>query len=221
MAKGLELVPADNQGMATYLLRVLEEARGGDDESFVNLPPTKQAQVAHNMLSIIGQQRGVLDVSMGYVAAVVAAKQLWRFHSENYPSLREFLKDTGLGASSVSELASLDVIVPFCQEHEIPIGDILTPENWPKARDALTALKRAAKAGDSEEVEDIVETVQAATNRQAIRDRYRKRRTDPIGHATTFRTKQGKVVLLAITNSEIGTGAARVTGGVYRAICEN
>ena len=155
------------------------------------------------MLRLAKQERTTWRISQSFITAYVARFQLWQYHPNGYSSLRQFLRDAGFSSSAVSELSSFgEQVVPYCDANEIPLSAVLTPENWPKLRDALTALKSAIRDDDEELGRDILSDVQKAPGREAIRSKYRKRRTDPLGHATTYTLSDDRVVFIALLNDD-------------------
>ncbi|NIV32719.1 MAG: hypothetical protein GWN58_25725, partial [Anaerolineae bacterium] len=123
----------------------------------------------------------------------MARNQLWRFHPDGYNSLRQFVKAVGLSHSTEQDLIALGQdLVPYFDEHAIPVNQLLTNKYWGKLREAIPALRRAIRDNDEEKVLDILGDVRKATTRNAVRRKYRKRR-ERYGHASTHRLGDGRV----------------------------
>lgn len=175
-----------------------------------------ESEITLRMLAFSENHRKTQQVAQGFIVAYVARKQLWRNHPDGFTNLRYFLQAAGLSHGTVCDLVSLgDIIVPFCDHHGLGIDRALTIEQWPKLREAISALRRAAKSKDAEGAREILEDVKTATSRDAVREKYRVRRAN-LGHGTTLRLPDGRVLLVAVLDDEdaIETVVRRLSGAL-------
>jgi hypothetical protein len=200
------LIPANQPGLQELLLGILREAqrRNGlsevDNRKFVDYEPDLQARVAQDMLEIAARKQDELKVSQAFIVAHVARHELWRFE---YPNLRDYLKDSQISTQAVSTLYGFgDTIVPYCDTHGIELYPVMGPENWGKLREAIPALKRAARGDDPKQVQEILDDVVKATGRDAIREKYRRHRHETLGRAATYMLPDGQVVMIALLNDD-------------------
>jgi len=164
-----------------------------------------EAEVVHRMLRLSEEERLLQRSAQGVIVSYVARKELWRLHPESHSSLRQFLYSAGLSKSTVSDLNALGtVIVPFCDSHKIAVDPLLAADKWPKLREAIPAVRRAINDSDPEQVQDILADVGKATNRDAVRKKYRDKRTR-YGHGTTVRLGDGRVLLVALLDDDNAT----------------
>ena len=175
-----------------------------------------RAEVIHRMLLNSENHRSTLRVAQAFTVAYAAREQIWRFHPDEFSNLRQFLRSTGMGESTVSDLTALgNILVPFCDHHDIPLDSGLTPQDWPKMREAIPAMRQAVRNHDQGEMTAILADVKQATNRDAIRVKYRKPR-QKYGQATTLRPGSGEVILVAVLDDNEATEAIirRLSGGL-------
>jgi len=207
------------QDVVAALQGLLDEARDqtlAEHNNVAKGDAGLESEITLRMLSLSENRRKVQRVAQGCIVAYVAREQLWRNHPDGFTSLRLFLQAANLSHGTICDLTSLgDIIVPFCDHYGIGIDQALTPERWPNLREAISALRRAAQGDDVEKTREILEDVRTATNRDAVRDKYRTRRAK-LGRGTTLRLPDGRVVLVAILNDEeaIGTVVRRLDGCV-------
>jgi hypothetical protein len=199
------LVPVDTgQEIADTLIGLLDAAkdqvvaeRGGHATA-----DELEAEITHRMLCLSERSRSVQRSAQSFVVAYAARNQLWRFHPDGFRNLRQFIQAAGLTHSTVCDLAALgDILVPYFDEHAIPINPLLTDEHWAKLREAIPALRHAIKDNDEARVLTILADVRRATDRNAVRGRYRQRR-QRYGHGTTLQLGDGRVLLVAFLDDE-------------------
>jgi len=205
--KSRSLVPKGSSEVAVTIQRLLEDARDQVFEAHGDVAKDNsalEAEVTFQMLALSEHKRKTLQAAQGFVVAYVARQQLWHFHPDEHASgsLRQFLRSTGLGDSTVSDLAALgNDIVPYCDANCVPIDAVLTPENWSKFRDAIPAARRAAREDDREQMLAIIEDVRQAPDRLPIRAKYRNTR-EHHGHGTTMRLADGRVLFVALLDDD-------------------
>jgi len=206
------LIPVTNvtEEIGAELLMLLREAKARHttptDDSLANQPPEYQAQVVQDMLALAERRRTIGAVAQGFIVAYIARMELWRFHPNGYQDLREFLQNSGLSKTAVTDLNSLgSVIVPYCDEHNIDINMALSVENWPKLKEAISALRRAIKNDDPDLVQEILDDVETATHREAIRAKYQRHR-ERYASGITFPLASGKVVMLLLADDVEAAG---------------
>jgi len=178
--------------------------------------PVLEAEVTLRMLQLSENHRSVQRVAQGFVVAYVARNQLWQAHPDEFArsSLRNFLRAAGLGESTVSDLTALgEILVPFCDHNEIPIDSALTPGDWPKLREAIPALRQAAKRDDTGTARRILADVRNAVNRDAIRAKYRRRRAK-LGRGTTVRVGNRALIVISASDSDVPALVRRLGGTV-------
>lgn len=151
--------------------------------------PELEAMLAHRALKISEQQRLRLRIAQGYLVAHISRKQLY----EAYPGIsgkspkhrfRNFLRiirdennEQLLSPSAVSTLTGFGAdVVPYCDEQDVEIDHLLTEKHWPKLVDCVPALRKAVRDDDVVTLEEILEDVGKATNREAIRSKYQDHR---------------------------------------------
>jgi hypothetical protein len=78
----------------------------------------------------------------------------------------------------------------------------MAPQHWSKLRDAVPALKQAARDDDPERVQEILDDIVKATNRDAIREKYRLSKHEPLGHGATYILPDGRVALIALLDDD-------------------
>jgi len=190
--------------ISTALLTLLDRAntqlvteRGDEVEA-----EEAEAEITLRMLCLSEKDRGVQRAAQSFVIAYVSRNQLWRFHPEGFNSLRLFVKAAGLSHGTEADLVALgDVLVPYFDNHAIEIAPYLSDKLWGKLREAIPVLRRAIKDNNEPKVQEVLTDVRKATSRQAVRTKYRKKRTR-YGHGTTYRLGDGRVLLVAILDDE-------------------
>lgn len=183
-----------------------------DDES----TGQRRAIIALDALALSEENRDTQRATQGLLVAMIARESWWRFHPDGFDSLREYLRASGMSPSNVSILNSLgEVVVPFCDHHKIDIDEAITTREWPKLREAITALKCAARDDDPEAARGILGTVLTAVGRQSVRDKYAKKK-HRLGHGTTFSQEDGRVVMIIILDHDDATGVLvrKIAGSV-------
>lgn len=94
-----------------------------------------------------------------------------------------------------------NIVVPFADEHKIPIDNCLTPKVWPKLLVGLPALRRAAESGDVKAFKVILKDARTFSCREAMRLKY-VRSHSKLGRGLTIRCEDGRLVLVAILDHE-------------------
>lgn len=182
-----------------------------------------EAEISMRMLQIAGQVKEAYKATQALLVTHIVRENLWPAHPNGYAEgrkgLREFLRDCGLGESTISEMTSFAFeVVPFCDSKDILIDDVAQPGKWFKTRETLTALKQAARESDVGQVEAILSDIRTVDGREphlALRSKYRVRRTDVVGHGTTLTAPDGTVVLVVayVEDGEHVQAAVRKLGG--------
>ena len=220
MKPEVSLVPASMQqelaGIIDGLLTDAQDAIMQEYGNVVKSGESLEAEITQRMLVISEQARALQKAAQGCIVAYIARKQLWRIHPDDYHSLRQFLRGSGLAESAVSDLNALgEVLVPYCDSVDIEIDPLLAPQQWCKLKEAIPAIRRAIRDGDAAQVQDILDTVKGATDRDAVRVKYRQPRTR-FGHGSTGHLGDGRVLLVAILddNEAAQTIVRRMEGGI-------
>lgn len=172
--------------------------------------PALDAQFFHETLVQSVELRRLLRDYQGQVAAHVLREHLWVFYphmsfTDDYKGFRQFLASTGLGDSTVSELAALYYVIPLCDLHQLDIDSHISPRRWTVTREAIVALKRASKENSPRKVEQILAVLdktrgaETTVARASIREKYRKQwETEKPGHGTTVRLPNGKEAVVVV-----------------------
>ena len=204
MNKQTSLVPVGTAETAIlqHLLDAAKDRVFAEHGDIVENEVAAQAEITQRMLSESERQRTLQRSAQGFIVAYVARNDLWKFHPEAYDSLRDYLRDSGLDASQVSRLNSLgDKIIPYCDSHDIAIDPYLSEAHWSKLRAAISALRKATEQDDPDKVKEILADVRQAVDRDAIRNKYSKKK-EKVAHATTVTLADGRVMLVAICDDD-------------------
>ena len=187
-----------------------------------------EAEINHEVLRQSVELRAMLRSFQGELVAQIVRERLWVYYphenfTDDYDGLRAFLQSAGLGASSVSELASLYYIVQSADAWKIPITHYLENGNWTRTRETVTMLKQSARDDDKDTFKEILSDIDktsgadTTTARAALRTKWRKRRGSRAGQATTTRLPDGRWALVAAFDDEgeLQKAIARI-GGMVR-----
>lgn len=123
-------------------------------------------------------------------------------HPDGFGSLREFLTATGISATAVSDLSRLEELIPFCDTHGIPIDDHVT-DKFGLLIAAGRVLRRAVRDNDVVEATSILDDVNHASGREAIREKYAVRRQYVAGGGM-HNLSDGRVVLAVVIDDSDG-----------------
>ncbi|MCJ7737803.1 MAG: hypothetical protein MUQ10_10915, partial [Anaerolineae bacterium] len=119
-------------------------------------------------------------------------------YTEEFICLRDYLTAAELGRRTVYTLTLLgEVIVPYCDDHAIPIDGYLNQHDYPKLVDTFPYMrKRIAEAAQPEEIQAILDDVRRSPTRDAIRFKYRLGvPKKPLGKGTVNHLKESKAVM--------------------------
>lgn len=178
--------------------------------------PELEAEILFEAIAATVHVKDAASTMQMHLVADVARKQAWQFHPNGYDTLRDFLKDAGLAQSQVSNLTFIGgVLVPYCDAEGIPVDHLLSKDHRAKTRNAIPALRSAIGDNDREKVKEILDDVEKAKNRDAIRLKYRNQR-DKYGRGTTVNLPGGRVLLLAVLDDDDAakTIVQRLSGGI-------
>jgi hypothetical protein len=157
------------------------------------------AQIAASMIELAESQKWNIRSAQALIVAYLAETQLWQAHPLGFADLRDYLKNTGMGPSSVSEMGDIgEVILPYCNAHDIDLRSALIPGVWPRTRETIPALKRAIQANDAPGVEEILRNARTIFSRDALRDMYRVRRTEKIARAAQYTADERVYIVIAV-----------------------
>jgi hypothetical protein len=164
------------------------------------------AQIAASMIELAETQKWNIRSAQALIVAYLAETQLWQAHPLGFSDLKEYLKNTGLGLSSVSELGDIgEIILPYCNANEIDLRSALLPGVWARTRETIPALKRAIVNNDPASVEEILNNVRAIQSRDALREMYRTRRTDKIAQAAQYPVNGRTYIVVAVNHDNVQT----------------
>lgn len=138
---------------------------------------------------------------------------IWMHHPNNYRSFKEFLLDIGteaegnkLSRTVINDaLAVAEVIVPYCNAHEIAVSDYITAELWPKFREAIPALKAAIGNDDTSRLNSVLTDVREFVGREAIIQAYRRPRTGVLGRGDVLTNNGTTVICIVVPTNDAGT----------------
>lgn len=185
--------------------------RNGD---VANPGPELEAEFAHEMFVQSVEARQLFRDAQGQLAAYVLREHLWVHYpripfTDDYKGFRMFLASTGLGDSTVSELAALYHVIPLCDENDIKVDSFIGPGEWTKTREAITALKYAAIDRNVKRVRNIFTTIRKTDGssltvaRAALRKKFRNQQDrDKPGHGTTVRLPGGKQAVVVVFDQD-------------------
>lgn len=207
-------------GMLNGLLAAAKDQVMAAHDNVAKAGPELESEIMHRMLSLAEGIRRRYRSAQGFIVATVAREKLWAAHPNAYRSLREFLRDAGIGESTVSDLVALgEIIIPFCDQHGLDINAAIGPAHWAKTRETVPTLRRLiagpASPTQTSSVQSVLADAIKAVDRGAIRYKYRKHRADAVGRGTTIRLGTGQVALLVLfdEDSEHVGQAIRKLGG--------
>jgi len=217
----------------TLLQQVLSEASedvARSNGSLEGLDDTNlKAQMAFRALSLSEAKRiAYRSVQASIVVQMVREPggPLWLAHppTEDYPngfgSLKEFLKATGIGYSTVYDLNNLGTrVVPYCDKHGISIEPYLTEGRYPMLVEASSQLRRSIDEDEESEydVEEILGDVMNARTRDDVRAKYRKHRDDKVGEAAVhYLDDNDRAVLMVLLphHEDVGVLVSKLAGVV-------
>lgn len=193
--------------MLNGLLATAKDQVLAEHDNVAKQGPELESEIMHRMLHLAEGIRRRYRSAQGFIVAAVARAKLWAAHPNGYTSLREFLRDAGIGESTVSDLVALgEIIVPFCDHHDLDINAAIGPEHWAKTRETIPTLRRLiagpASLTQATVVQSVLTDAIKAADRASIRYKYRKHRTDVVGRGTTIRLGTGQVVLVALFDKD-------------------
>lgn len=150
-------------GTATKAVR---KAQGALD------PTVEKAHVAMETLREIGRRRKHL-----YTITLVTVVEIAEFKLHlvmGHSTVGDFMLASGMKKNYLFyELKNIgDHVVPFLNEQGVDIAGYIGPRTAPKLLAASSVLAKAVKQGDTGKVEKILDDVQNATGRDAIRAKY-------------------------------------------------
>jgi len=175
--------------------------------------PGLEAEVNHEVLCKSVELRQLLRDFQGQLAAHIYREHLWVHYphmqfADDYTGYRLFLASTGLGSSTVSELAALYYIVPMCDSNKVEIDKYLGAGEWTKTREAVVEMKRAARDNNLPQMKRILASIDktagadTTTARAALRERWRTQREDKPGSGTTFRLSGDRQAVVVVFDQE-------------------
>ena len=197
-----------------YLQARAKEAILERNGNIVKGGPGLDAEINHEVLAQSVQLRRLLRDFQGQLAAYVYREHLWVHYprmqfSDDYNGFRLFLASTGLGNSTVSELAALYHVIPICDHHKMEIDKYIGPGEWTKTRETIVALKRAAKDNDEKGVKTILQSIDntagadITTARATLREQWRNQRVgEKPGSGTTVRLGDRQAVVVVFEHEE-------------------
>jgi len=151
------------------------------------------AYVAVELITITELMRKGYRAVEARVIVQVARKEMWRLplpmlgYEDGCISLTEFLQVAGVERRSAYNLARLaERIMPFCDDHGIPIDDYLNARDYPKLVEAFPHLsRRIDEDAPPDEIQDTLDHIILLPSRQAVRSKYRtKKAGTPLGQGT-------------------------------------
>jgi hypothetical protein len=145
--------------------------------------------------------RAQCRAAQGQLVAQVAREKLYEKHPRQYPTLREYLKDAGLGESTVSDLVMLGELVTFCDRYRLNIDKHLGEKQWSKLREAIPALRQTVEAGDVPQARGILKDVSRLSTRGAVRAKYRRQRIK-LGEGMNITLPSGEIVTVILPCNE-------------------
>lgn len=172
--------------------------------------PDLEAELCHEMFVQSVEMRRKFRDFQGQLAAYVFREHLWVHYphvqfSDDYKGFRAFLASTGLGDSTVSEVAALYWVVPLCDQNDLEIDRYIGPGQWSTTRETITALKQAAREQELSQVRRILASIDETRGasitiaRAALREQWRTQRgKDKPGHGTTVRLPGGKQAIVVV-----------------------
>jgi len=218
MASKELIIPADGD-IAKLKDSLLDSARASVFEKHGNVHdggPELEAEVMFEALCATVMVDGANKSLQMHLVAHIGRENTWQFHPEGYDSLRDFLKAAGLPEGRVSRLTFVgDKLVNYCDAKDIPVDHLLGPDHRAKIRSAIPVLRGAIDNDDEERVKEVLEDVQKAKSRKAIRGKYTESR-DKYGRGTTVALPDGRVLLLALLDDDEATKTIvnRMSGGI-------
>lgn len=194
-------------GMLNGLLADARDQVMTDHDNVAKPGPELEAEIMHRMLHLAEGIRRRYRSAQGFIVAAVARDKLWAAHPNVYRSLREFLRDAGIGESTVSDLVALgEIIIPFCDHHNLDINAAIGPDHWAKTRETIPTLRRLIAGPTSLTQASVVQSVLTdaikAPDRQAVRYKYRRHRAGLVGEGTTIRLATGQVAMVILFDED-------------------
>ena len=178
--------------------------------------PATESRVAQEMLKLAEKRRHLFLSVQALLTGYIARQDLWEHHPAGYDSLREFLMGAGLHVSVVSHLVSIgETIIPFCDAKKVAIDQALLPANFEKLRSAIGAVNRAIRDDNADTVQEIIDLVNKAPNRETVRYQVQKHRERP-GHGTVLRQGNSSclVVYFPENTEHVARAIASLSGTV-------
>ena len=216
------IAPDTMVGMLNGLLVAAKDQVLADHDNVAKQGPELESEIMHKMLHLAEGIRRRYRSAQGFIVAAVAREKLWAAHPNGYTSLREFLRDAGIGESTVSDLVALgEIIVPFCDHHNLDINAAIGPDHWAKTRETIPTLRRLIAGPPSLTQASVVQSVLSdavkAVDRSAVRAKYRTHRGNIAGQGTTIRLATGQVALIVLYDKDceaIGQAVRKLGGSV-------
>lgn len=146
--------------------------------------------------------------------------KLWMEHPNDYPNLREFLRDVGteeegnkLGEPVISDLVAIsDIIVPYCRAHDMEASSFFTANLWTRFRAVIPTLRKAAEADQINVIREVLDDVKALPT-GTLRLKYHGQRKDKIAVGDSVQKNGTTVIVLVAPTAE--TTALRQQLGRY------
>lgn len=167
-----------------------------------------QAMLAARALRISVERRESLASAQMLLVARVARDRLWLAHppTQDFPSgygnLDDFLVDSGVTGSTLSNLRAIGMIItPFARKNGLNIEHLMTNSNRPKLVYAIPALRATVAEGDVGAFQNVVRDVENFPHREAIGAKYHTPRARR-GTGSTLRTPDNRALVILMLSDE-------------------
>jgi hypothetical protein len=167
-----------------------------------------QAAMAKRALAITVERKETLRSAQMLIVARVAREKLYLAHHpttdypDGYGSLHEFLVDSGVKGSVLSNLRTVgDILIPFADKHGLGVDDLMTNSLRPKLVYALPALRASVAQDNVGGFNEVIGDVRTFPHREAIGAKYHTPRARR-GQGSTLRTPDNRALVVLVLDNE-------------------
>ena len=205
----------EEAGRIVIAINGTELPKGMDNDNLLS-------QTIFHALNVTEARRRSYRSAQAILVAKLSRERLWLAfppdddNPEGFGDLKEYLRAAGVRGSALSDLAALgNIIIPYCDLHNLSIDRYLTQEKYPLLVEGVPTMRQAIEAeADVSEIEDVLDAVRVADTRNEIRAKYRN--TDGyVSSGTVLHNGRSATMVLHFPDEE---DVSRVLGRIGGAV---
>jgi len=172
------------------------------------------AWIGQRIIQLIeeGRTRGRANQVM--LAVQLHQSGVWMEHPKEYERFRDFLADTGMSSSGISDACTMaERIIPQCEKAGLEVQSLINPSLWGRLRQAIPALRHNLENEDFEAVKEILDDVPAMPS-SSIAEKYRSHRQEKYAEAEILKTPSGRIAIVVVLDEADVTAAKTAIGKI-------